>query len=41
MGTTMAPGFDFDDYEHADKNELIEKYPNRKSLIERLTKEQD
>lgn len=41
MGTTMAPGFDFDDYEHADKKELIEKYPNRKSLIERLTKEQD
>jgi predicted cupin superfamily sugar epimerase len=41
MGTTMAPGFDFDDYEHAEKNELIEKYPNRKSLIERLTKEQD
>ncbi|HER00216.1 MAG TPA: cupin domain-containing protein [candidate division Zixibacteria bacterium] len=41
MGTTMAPGFDFEDYEHADKNELIRKYPDRSSLIERLTKEQD
>jgi hypothetical protein len=39
MGTTMAPGFDFDDYEHADKYELIEKFPDRKQMIERLTKE--
>ncbi|MBD3219207.1 MAG: cupin domain-containing protein [candidate division Zixibacteria bacterium] len=39
MGTTMAPGFDFDDYEHADKYEIIEKFPDRRQMIERLTKE--
>ncbi len=36
MGTTVAPGFEFDDYEHAEKNELLEKYPQQKELILRL-----
>ncbi len=36
MGTTVAPGFEFDDYEHAEKNELLEMYPQQKELILRL-----
>jgi predicted cupin superfamily sugar epimerase len=38
MGTTVAPGFEFDDYEHAEKNELLEKYPQQKELILRLVR---
>jgi predicted cupin superfamily sugar epimerase len=26
MGTTMAPGFDFDDYEHGDRDALVKHY---------------
>jgi predicted cupin superfamily sugar epimerase len=37
MGTTMAPGFDFSDYESGSRNELINQYPDRKDLIIRLT----
>lgn len=36
MGTTMAPGFDFSDYEHGDREELIRQYPDRKELILKL-----
>lgn len=28
MGTTMAPGFEFEDYRHGDKEELLEMYPD-------------
>ena len=38
MGTTVAPGFEFDDYEHAEKNELLEMYPQQKELILRLVR---
>ncbi|MFY9484437.1 MAG: cupin domain-containing protein [Patescibacteria group bacterium] len=38
MGTTMAPGFDFADYEAADRNTLIEQYRRYKDLIVKLTK---
>jgi predicted cupin superfamily sugar epimerase len=36
LGTTMAPGFDFADFEPADKNYLIARYPAFASLIDRL-----
>jgi len=36
MGTTMAPGFDFSDYEHGDREELIRQYPDQKELIFKL-----
>ncbi len=37
MGTTVAPGFDFDDYEQGDHS-LIESYPNCAEMIRKLTK---
>jgi hypothetical protein len=37
LGTTMAPGFDFDDYVAGDRDELIAKYPDHKDLIIKLT----
>ncbi len=37
MGTTMAPGFDFSDYESYDRNTLPDRYPDRKELIKSLT----
>jgi len=37
MGTTMAPGFDYEDYEAGNRNVLIEKYPEYKDLIIKLT----
>ena len=38
MGTTVAPGFEFYDYEQADKKELLKKYPQHKKLILRLVR---
>lgn len=37
MGTTMAPGFDFSDFEAGERDSLLEKYPERRDLIIRLT----
>jgi hypothetical protein len=37
LGCTVAPGFDYADYEHGDRNQLIETYPDFRKLIERLT----
>jgi predicted cupin superfamily sugar epimerase len=39
MGTTMSPGFEESDYEHADAGELIKKYPQEEEMIRRLTGE--
>ncbi|PKB18302.1 hypothetical protein CLU82_3572 [Flavobacterium sp. 5] len=39
MGVTMAPGFSPTDYSIGDRKELIESYPEQKSLIEILTKD--
>ncbi|HLN26582.1 MAG TPA: cupin domain-containing protein [Gemmataceae bacterium] len=36
LGTTVAPGFDFADFEPADKNYLIARYPAFASQIDRL-----
>jgi predicted cupin superfamily sugar epimerase len=37
VGCTVAPGFDFADFEIAHRQELIAKYPREKAVIERLT----
>jgi len=37
MGTTVSPGFDFEDYEHGDRDSLISQYPHHEQLIKRLT----
>jgi hypothetical protein len=36
VGCTVAPGFDFIDFELAVSNQLIEKYPQHASLIQKL-----
>ncbi len=38
VGCTVAPGFDYEDFEMADKNELILRYPQYASIIARLTR---
>ena len=37
MGTTVAPAFDFDDYQPARRDDLLQKYPDFAEIIERLT----
>ncbi|MFC2075186.1 cupin domain-containing protein [Bdellovibrionota bacterium] len=37
LGTTMAPGFEFKDYEAGSRTELIKQYPNYSDLIKILT----
>ena len=39
VGCTVAPGFDFEDFELAKRAELVAKYPQHRELIERLTRE--
>ena len=36
LGTTVAPAFDFSDFELGKKEKLIERYPAQAKLIERL-----
>ncbi|HED07485.1 MAG TPA: cupin domain-containing protein [Ignavibacteria bacterium] len=38
VGCTVAPGFDFNDFKLAEKDELIKNFPNHKELIKRFTK---
>ncbi|MDN5203898.1 cupin domain-containing protein [Fulvivirgaceae bacterium BMA10] len=38
VGCTVAPGFDFDDFELASRKNLIATYPQHKNIIESLTK---
>jgi uncharacterized protein len=38
VGCTVAPGFDFADFELADKEKLAEQYPEHAALIRRLTR---
>lgn len=38
LGTTMAPGFDFADYEAGNRNQLSAAYPAFRSLIDALTR---
>jgi predicted cupin superfamily sugar epimerase len=37
LGCTVAPGFDYADYEGAKRRELLDRYPEFASLITRLT----
>lgn len=39
MGTTVAPGFEFVDFESADTDILLEQYPDQRDLILKLTKQ--
>jgi len=38
VGCTVAPGFDFSDFRLGDRRELIERYPEHKTIIEKLTR---
>ena len=37
VGCTVAPGFDFADFEIGDRQELIQEFPTAREVIERLT----
>jgi predicted cupin superfamily sugar epimerase len=36
VGCTVSPGFHFDDFELANKKDLIKKYPQHKKIISKL-----
>lgn len=38
LGTTVAPGFDFEDFQIADRQELLAGWPDEAEAIERLTR---
>lgn len=38
LGTTMAPGFDFADFEAGDRETLVRQFANHRAMIERLTR---
>jgi uncharacterized protein len=37
LGCTVSPGFDYNDWELAERNELIKTYPQHRTIIERYT----
>jgi predicted cupin superfamily sugar epimerase len=37
LGCTVAPGFDYADYEHGNRAELLRQFPQHAALIQRLT----
>lgn len=37
LGTTVCPGFEFEDFESADREQLLKLYPSQSELILRLT----
>ena len=39
VGCTVAPGFDFDDFEMGKRSELVREYPQHRAIVERLTRE--
>ncbi|MEN6357297.1 MAG: cupin domain-containing protein [Armatimonadota bacterium] len=39
MGTTVAPAFDYDDYEHGSRESLIAECPECEEMIRELTRE--
>jgi predicted cupin superfamily sugar epimerase len=39
VGCTVAPGFDFADFEIAKRDELTAQYPQHRNIIQRLTRE--
>lgn len=38
LGTTMAPAFTEDDYEHGDRSDLLAQFPQHAALIRRFTR---
>ncbi len=38
LGTTMTPGFDWRDYEHGDREQLVAMYPENAETIRNLTR---
>lgn len=38
-GCAVSPGFDFDDFEMADRADLLEQFPEHEEIIKKLTKE--
>jgi len=40
LGCTVAPGFEYADYEAASRRELLKRYPERRDLIIRLTEDE-
>ena len=38
VGCTVAPGFDFEDFEMGKREELCARYPQHRELIQRLTR---
>jgi uncharacterized protein len=38
VGCTVAPGFDFDDFELAAREKLVERYPRHRDVITKLTR---
>jgi len=38
VGCTVAPGFDFADFEQAERSALVERFPRHQAVIERLTR---
>ena len=38
VGCTVAPGFDFEDFEMGKREELVKEFPRHRDLIERLTR---
>ncbi|MGA9511716.1 MAG: cupin domain-containing protein [Candidatus Sulfotelmatobacter sp.] len=39
VGCTVAPGFDFEDFEMRKRDELVREYPQHREVIERLARE--
>jgi hypothetical protein len=39
VGCTVAPGFDFADFEMAQRDDLTGRYPRHRAIIERLTRD--
>jgi predicted cupin superfamily sugar epimerase len=39
VGCTVAPGFDFADFELAKREQLLNQFPNAKDVILRLTRD--
>jgi uncharacterized protein len=38
VGCTVAPGFDFEDFELAEREQLVRNYPQHRELIAKLTR---
>jgi uncharacterized protein len=38
LGATVAPGFDYADYERGVCSDLVARYPSHEALIRRLTR---